>query len=170
MCRKHGSIDKDIDEAIDKHDELYVPDEPVHSSSFTVEDVNDFISKSFENISPVKYQVNKTKVDELTSSWVRYHKQKFEEVLNSVTENYLKRVVPGQEKKFLEILTSNDDSKNDNHEMKLLLDAYKSADSDNQKIMILSALTLRLMLRSKWWEYLIVQGIKLMLLETGVKL
>ena len=43
----------------------------VHSSSFTVEDVNDFISKSFENISPIKYQVNKTKVDELASSSVK---------------------------------------------------------------------------------------------------
>ena len=51
LCKKHGSIDKDIDEAIDKHDELYVPDELVHSSSFTVEDVNHFISKSFENTS-----------------------------------------------------------------------------------------------------------------------
>ena len=59
--------------------------------------------------------------------------------MNSVTENYLKRVAPGQEKKFLEILTSSDDSKNDNYELKFLLDAYKSADSDKQKIMILSA-------------------------------
>ena len=63
--------------------------------------VNDFISKSFENISPVKYQVNKTKVDELASSSVRYHKKKIEEVLNSVTENYLNRVPPGQDKKIL---------------------------------------------------------------------
>ena len=60
--------------------------------------------------------------------------------MNSVTENYLKRVAPGQEKKILEILTSSDDSKNDNHELELLLDAYKSADSDKQKIMILSAI------------------------------
>ena len=90
LCRKQRSIDKDIDEAKHKHDELYVPDEPVHSLSFTVEDVNDFIRKSFENISHVKYQVNKPKVDELASSSVRYHKQKCEEVLNSVTENYLK--------------------------------------------------------------------------------
>ena len=41
----------------------------------------------------------------------------------------MKRVAPGQEKKFSEILTSSDDSKNDNHELKLLLDAYKSAGS-----------------------------------------
>ena len=64
-----------------------MPDEPVQSPSFTVKNVNDFIRKSFENISPVKYQVNKTKVDELASSTVRYHKRKLEEVVNSVTEN-----------------------------------------------------------------------------------
>ena len=51
----------------------------------------------------------------------------------------MKRVAPGQEKKFLEILISSDDSKNDNHELKLFLDAYKSADSDKQRIRILSA-------------------------------
>ena len=60
--------------------------------------------------------------------------------MNSVTENYLKRVAPGQEKRFLEILTSRDDSKNGNHELKLLLDAYKSANTDKQKMMILSAI------------------------------
>ena len=64
-----------------------MPDEPVQSSSFTVKNVNDFIRKSFENICPVKYQVNKTKVDELASSTVRYHKRKLEEVVNAVTEN-----------------------------------------------------------------------------------
>ena len=52
-------------------------------------------------------------------------------------ENYLKRVASGQETQFLEILTGIDDSKNDNHELTLLLDAYKSADSDKQKIMLL---------------------------------
>ena len=41
-----------------------MPDEPSHSS-FTVDGVNNFLSKSFENIGPVKYQVNKTKVNEL---------------------------------------------------------------------------------------------------------
>ena len=122
MGRKHHSIHKniDIDEVIDKSNEIYVSDEP-GDSSFTVDDANDFLSKSFlENISPVKYQVNKIKVDELASYSVRYHKQKFEEVLNSVTENYLKRVAPGQEKEFLEILTGSDDSKNDDHELTLL--------------------------------------------------
>ena len=111
----------------DKSDEFYVPDE------------NE--SKSFlGNISLVKYQVNKIKVDELASSSVRCHKRKFEEVLNSVTENYLKQVAPGQEKGFSDILTGSDDSKNDNHELTLLLDAYNSADRDKQKIMIFSAI------------------------------
>ena len=100
---------------IDKSDELYVPDEPGHSS-FTVDDVNDFLSKSFhKNISPVKFKVNKTKVDELASTSVRYHKRKFQEVLNSVTENYLKQVAPSQEKEFLEILIGSYNSKNGNH-------------------------------------------------------
>ena len=57
LCRKHCNIHNDID-----IDELYVPDELCHSS-FTVGDVNDFLSKSFENISPVRYQVNETKVN-----------------------------------------------------------------------------------------------------------
>ena len=60
--------------------------------------------------------------------------------MNSVTEKYLKQVAPGQETEFLEILTGSDDSKNDNHELILLLDVYKSADSDKQKIMVLSAI------------------------------
>ena len=65
LCRKHCNIhnDIDIDEVIDKSDELYVPHELGHSS-FTVGDVNDFLSKSFENISPVRYQVSETKVNE----------------------------------------------------------------------------------------------------------
>ena len=48
-----------------------MPDEPEHSS-FTVDDVNDFLSKSFENISSVRYQVNQTKVNELASSSIRF--------------------------------------------------------------------------------------------------
>ena len=108
-------------------------------SSFTVDNVNDFLSQSFENISPAKYQVSKTKVNELALSSVRYHKLKFEEILNSVIENYIEQIGPGQETEFLEILSGSYDSKKDNHEL-TLLDAYKLASSDKQKIMILSAI------------------------------
>ena len=92
-----------------------MPDEPGHSS-FTADDVNDSLSKSFKNVSTVWYQVNKNKVNELPSSSVTYHKQTFEQVLNSVAENYLKRVAPGQETEFLEILIGSDDGKNDNYD------------------------------------------------------
>ena len=98
-----------------------MPDEPSHSS-FTVDGVNNFLSKSFENISPFKYQVNKTKVNKLCY-WEL-----------SETSS------PRPRDRILEILTGSDDSKNDNNELTLLLDAYKSADSDKQKIMILSAI------------------------------
>ena len=64
LCKRYCSIHNniDIDEVIDKSDEVYMPDESGHSS-FTVDDGNDFFSKSFENISPIRYQVNKTKVN-----------------------------------------------------------------------------------------------------------
>ena len=56
LCRKHLSSHKDINigEVIDKSDELYVSDELGHSS-FTIDDVNEFSSKGFENISPARY-------------------------------------------------------------------------------------------------------------------
>ena len=66
-------------------------------------------------LKPVKFKVNKTKVDELASTSVRYHKRKFQEVLNSVTENYLNQVAPSQKKEFLEILIGSYNSKNGNH-------------------------------------------------------
>ena len=60
--------------------------------------------------------------------------------MNCVTENFLKRLASVQETKFVEILTGRVDSKNDKYELPSLLDAYKLADSDKQKIMILSAI------------------------------
>ena len=139
LCGKHRSIYNDIDtaESIDKSDELYVPDEPGHST-FSMDDSNDFLRKSFENIFPVRYQANKSKVNESASSSLKYYKRKFEYWY--VTENYLKWVAPAEETEFLETLTGSDDRKNDNHKLKLLLDAYKSADSDKLKIIILSAI------------------------------
>ena len=79
LCGKHRSIYNDIDiaESIDKSDELYVPDEPGHST-FSMDDVNDFLRKSFENIFPVRYQANKSKVNESASSSLKYYKRKFE--------------------------------------------------------------------------------------------
>ena len=64
LHRKHHSIYNDIDEdeVLDKSDKLYVPDGPGHSS-FTIHDVNYFLSKRFENISPVRYNANKTRVN-----------------------------------------------------------------------------------------------------------
>ena len=60
--------------------------------------------------------------------------------MNCVTENFLKRLASVQETEFVEILTGRVDSKNDKYELPSLLDAYKLADSDKQKIMILSAI------------------------------
>ena len=61
--------------------------------------------------------------------------------MTAVTENYLKRVAPGQEKEFLGSLTGSKNTDVDqNPELTLLVDAYKSADSEKQRIMILSAL------------------------------
>ena len=54
--------------------------------------------------------------------------------MNCVTENFLKRVASVQETELIEILTGRLD------ELPSLLDAYKLADSDKQKIMILSAI------------------------------
>ena len=79
LCGKHRSIYNDIDiaESIDKSDELYVPDEPGHST-FSMDDSNDFLRKSFENIFPVRYQANKSEVNESASSSLKYYKRKFE--------------------------------------------------------------------------------------------
>ena len=78
LCGKHRSIYNDIDiaKSIDKSDELYVPDEPGHST-FSMDDANDFLRKSFENIFPVRYQANKSKVNESASSSLKYYKRKF---------------------------------------------------------------------------------------------
>ena len=56
---------------------------------------------------------------------------------------------PKQRDRILRNFNWHDDSKNDNHELTLLLNAYKSPVSYKQKIMILSAIDLKIYTKEK---------------------
>ena len=114
---------------------------PLAENSYNKDDVNEFLDNSV-NISPVKFQINQTSVNDLSKTAMNYHKRKFHEAVESFKLEYSKRIAPGQETQFVEQCET-EASKIPElplSEITLLRDAYLSADTENQRILILSAL------------------------------
>ena len=92
-------------------------------------------------VSPVKFWINMP-IQELSSPTIRYQKCKHKSFKENCKQSYLKLVAPGQENEFASIFSSESEEENGTvpENLKLLYQAYQTADSEKQRTLILSAI------------------------------
>ena len=142
LCSYHRkNLAETNDTENDFIDEDYHCPIPSAESSYTKDDINEFLDSS-TTISPLKFQINNTSMNDLSKTAKRYHKRKYNGALESFKFEYSKRVAPGQVTEFLEQCENTNPSIPDftQSEITLLHDAFSSAERDSQRIIILSAL------------------------------
>ena len=88
-----------FDSVSGNEDEDYQCMIPLAENSYK-DDVNEFLDISV-NITPVKYQINQTSVNDLSKTAMKYHKRKFHEAVESFKVEYSKCIAPGQETQFV---------------------------------------------------------------------
>ena len=133
LCRLHR-ITPTSDEYED-HDDKNDPDfielpfnvsKESGETSYFKENLTSFLTNAAENVSTIKYQINKTAVNDLSDTSIKYHKRKFNEVVEAFQISYAKRVAPGQEEAFLSKCLSEEQTDKNcvevPEELRLLLD------------------------------------------------
>lgn len=143
ICTKHrlseqnkmfsGDCDMDI------QDEEYSP--PPSSSANTSKEQLDSFLDSSTDISPIKFQMV-SPLESYSESTMKYAKKKWKQAKKSFKLKYCEMVAPGQADKLAEIISSDSESEIDesniSKEMKDLLSAYNQAETEKQRIVILS--------------------------------
>ena len=124
-------------------EEQYIPDFEKPEDSFSIDEAKTFIETVAPDISPVKWQFNKTRVHETSSSCIAYQKRKFKQSIEGYKKTYAELIAPGQENEFLIAMKSNSPSSGQSNlpdDIILLHEAYQAANSSRQRMMILSAI------------------------------
>ena len=142
LCRTHR-ITRRVSEESSSDSESSSDDfftMPLHAKD-NKDDLNSFVDCISTKVSPVKYKVNSTQVHDLSSSSLRYHKQKYYEALEAFKFEYAKRATPGQKDEFLESILENKDSHSTvtdidiPSDLSLLVDAYHASETNKQKLL-----------------------------------
>lgn len=149
VCRNHRTLPSTNENLIEDttEDPDYVLDQSAIKSDISLQDANEFLANSVEEtFSPLKFQINSTPVQDLSKTALKYHARKLNQAVESFQKTYVKHIAPLQEEDFLNSITTlikptnNEDSSKVNTELNLLIDAYKYADTNCKKILILSSI------------------------------
>ena len=146
LCSKHRSTEIEgkpqLVEFEDHNDDLdFVCNTSLDDSSMS--SLHSLIENTTGVMRPVKYRIAKP-IGELADSSRRYHKRKYLEHIERSKQSYLNLLAPGQEEQSSMLFSDTDkEIENIPDDLKLLFDAYISADKEKQKPLILSAIPVK---------------------------
>ena len=139
LCSKHRSTEIEgkpqLVEFEDHNDDLdFVCNTSLDDSSMS--SLHSLIENTTGGVmSPVKYRIAKP-IGELADSSMRYHKGKYLEYIERSKQSHLNLLAPGQEEQASMFSDTDKEIENIPDDLKLLFDAYISADKEKQKTLI----------------------------------
>ena len=139
ICAKHRQTEY-LSVVEEKYDS-FQPGIISPDSSFNIDDAKTFLETSVPDISPVKYQINKTPIQDTSRAVKSYHIKKFHQAVEEYKKSYSQLVAPGQEQEFLDMVEGQSESPATSAteiptDLVHLHDAFNTASTQNQMMIL----------------------------------
>jgi hypothetical protein len=123
----------------DDFDQDYIPEEIVfHENVLNPRSESNAMLSKYLDVSPVRFQINKTPIRMLSEDTKKYLKRKHQQYLNAVTKRFAETVAPTQSDEFISILHNVDAEKEKAVPIELVqyVTLYKESDSLSQTVIL----------------------------------
>ena len=116
-------------------EEIIVADDVLNSTAETSGVLSEYLDAS-----PVRFQIKRKRVDDLSENTKLYLKRKYEEAKNLLAQKFAEGVAPGQSEEFrLSVLECSNENENPSKvpdDLKRFLDIYKNSDTLSQIVIL----------------------------------